>query len=699
MTAEPDSASLGPLGQAVSAALALADTRGRIHDANAAFRRLLGDGEHVLGKGTSAADTERLHAFLVSCSGSRSPLVGAFEVGGDALRFEGSLFRARRDDRAALVLLQAAPREETTVGFRLLNEKIGELSREVLQRRRAEALLDAQRSTLEMIVTGASLEATLGALCEAAEAQSEGRMRTSILLLDDTGHLRHGAALNLPASYVDAIDGVAIGEAVGSCGTAAFRNEMVVSEDIASDPLWADFRDVALAHGLASCWSTPINARDGTVLGTFAMYYDRPATPSEAELRTIAIVTRTAAIAVQRHRTDTQITDLLARERTLRGRAEAANRAKDEFLALVSHELRNPLNAMLGWVRVLQTAGVDAAMTERGLDTIERNVDLQAQLIDDLLDFSRVSTGQLELDRAPADLAEIVERAVESFRVAALERGLTLSHTADASLPRVPVDAERIHQVLSNLIGNALKFTPSGGRVTVRLECDGETARIEVEDTGEGIDPEFLPFVFERFHQFDSSRTRRHGGLGLGLAIVAHIVERHGGRVDAHSDGPGRGARFTVRLPLHAATSARAPEPERDDSRRIDGLHVLVVDDEPDALSVLEAALGLHGARVTIAHSADAALDSVMDDPPDCVVSDIAMPGTDGYAFLTRFRLVDGTGRCPCVALTAYASDSDRDAALAAGFDAHVAKPVEPAALVALIASLTENDAQAGERT
>ena len=380
-----------------------------------------------------------------------------------------------------------------------------------------------------------------------------------------------------------------------------------------------------------------------------------------------------------------------------------ADEAKDRFLAIVSHELRTPLHAIVGWTHVLRTRKGDETTFDRALETIERNAKMQAGLIEDLLDVSRMVTGKLALDVQPVDLAAIIETALDVVHPAAEARGLRLESRLDASVGRVAGDPARLQQVASNLLVNAVKFTATGGRVEVRLRTLGPNAEITVSDTGQGIAPDFLPYVFERLRQANVTSTRAQTGLGLGLAIVRHLVELHGGTVRADSPGEGQGATFTVTLPL-APDLGTGGEPDvAEGSRReaigsgteagqpsLDGVRVLVVDEERDAREFHILVLQRAGASVIAADSAAEALRVLESDTVDVLVTDIAMPGEDGYALIRKVRslpLEDGR-RIPAAAVTAYAGVADRARALSAGFDRHVAKPVAPADLVALVASL-----------
>lgn len=388
---------------------------------------------------------------------------------------------------------------------------------------------------------------------------------------------------------------------------------------------------------------------------------------------------------------------MLEREKTARLAAESINRLKDQFLATLSHELRTPLNAILGWVHLLESDTLSPEKVARGVSVIKNNSLAQVQLIDELLDVSRMISGRTTLDVQTVDARSVVEAVVESARPAAEAKGLRLETSLDP-MPLFVCDKGRLRQIVWNVLSNALKFTPKGGEVRVRLcQVDGN-AEIIVSDTGIGIDPAFLPHVFERFTQADSSATREHGGLGLGMAIVHHLVELHGGTVDAESPGENQGATFTVRLPLRSLAEAAEPVSEGPCPRDVpldqlpvlDGISVLVVDDEPNAREVVTAILLQRGARVTAVGSAREALEAIALELPDVVVSDIGMPGEDGYSLMREIRSHDAEhgGQIPAIALTAYASARDSLAALSVGYHRHVPKPIVPAELVNAVAEV-----------
>jgi signal transduction histidine kinase/CheY-like chemotaxis protein len=392
---------------------------------------------------------------------------------------------------------------------------------------------------------------------------------------------------------------------------------------------------------------------------------------------------------------------LLDSERAARAEAQRASRLKDEFLATLSHELRTPLTAILGWASILRKPDVRKEQIERGLAVIERNTRAQVELISDLLDVSRIVTGKLCLDVAAVEIDAVIDNALESVRHAAEAKGIQIKRAIGPSM-QIPADAGRLQQVVWNLLSNAIKFTPRGGRVEVSVATTPTHVEIAVADTGQGVAPEFLPHVFERFRQADASMARQHGGLGLGLAIVRHLVELHGGRVRAESEGAGKGARFVVELPVGANAEARAYEaptpgeppmahPPAPRMPPLEGVKVLVVEDEADTRELVRILLEECKAEVVTAASGPAALEMLAHGAPDVLVSDIGMPGMDGYALIRAIRVERALApsRLPAVALTAFARPEDKARALSAGYQSHLAKPVEPKELISTIASLS----------
>ena len=394
---------------------------------------------------------------------------------------------------------------------------------------------------------------------------------------------------------------------------------------------------------------------------------------------------------------------LLDREQAARRQAEQANRLKDEFLTTVSHELRTPLNAILGWSQILQTHNLNASETNKALDTITRSARAQNRLIDDLLDVSRIITGKLRLDIRAVDLPGVISAAVDAARPAAEAKNLRLQTLIDPQAELILGDPDRLQQVVWNLLSNAVKFTPKEGRVQIRLEQINSHVEIVISDTGKGIEPEFLPNVFDRFRQSDGSMTRRHGGLGLGLAIVRQLVELHGGTVSVSSAGEGQGATFTVTLPLLPVSRERASDAPpsvnppmqisvatTDCPPELTDLSVMFVDDDADSRYLFSLVLDACGAKVMTANSASEAFEMIKREKFDIVISDIGMPDEDGFSLIGKIRDLPNEqgGTVPAIALTAYARAEDRVQMLRSGFQMHLAKPVEPAELVAAVANL-----------
>jgi signal transduction histidine kinase/CheY-like chemotaxis protein len=408
----------------------------------------------------------------------------------------------------------------------------------------------------------------------------------------------------------------------------------------------------------------------------------------------------------ERKKAEEQLRASLVREQMARAAAETADRMKDEFLAVVSHELRTPLNAIMGWSHMLRSGSLNPTLVERALETIDRNAKAQAQLVEDILDVSRMITGKLRLDMEPVDLASVINAAIDAVQLAAESKGIQLKVTLDPSARHSFGDSNRLQQVVWNLLSNAIKFTPADGSVELRLERVDSHIQLCVSDSGQGIKGEFLPYVFDRFRQADATSTRQIGGLGLGLAIVRHLVELHGGTVTAASDGEGCGATFTIELPL-------AGERERAKYRRsvtgtlrlveeksspvpvpsLNNVQVLLVDDDPDTLQLLFVSLSDSNARVQAASSVSEALEMLEWFNPDVLVSDLAMPGEDGYSLISKVRAIEAEKgkHTPAVALTSYVRIEDRTRALSAGFNMFVPKPIQPNELIIAIASLAQS--------
>jgi PAS domain S-box-containing protein len=457
--------------------------------------------------------------------------------------------------------------------------------------------------------------------------------------------------------------------------TAIKRDGVVVVVGLANHTtlITKDKREIPIEDSGA-----PIKDEDGNVIGAILVFHD--------------ITERRAA---EREREQ-----LLKNEQIARGEAESANRLKDEFLATVSHELRTPLNAILGWASMLNRGTMTEENVRNALHIIERNAKAQADIISDILDVSRIITGKLQIESQPIELAPIVRAAVETLHPAAEAKGIDLSISLDETEGFVIGDSDRLLQIIWNLISNAIKFTPNNGEIEIRLETVNSHVELKVSDNGIGISTEFLPFVFERFRQADASTTRSDSGLGLGLAIVRHLVELHGGTVRAHSKGEEQGALFTVRLPLASVSEAESEtlpiartEEIPPGNPDLSGLRVLVVDDDADTLEIVNLMLSQYGAEVRTSDSSAGAFETLLEWKPSVIVSDIGMPLEDGYTFIGRIRDLspEQGGNIPAAALTAYVSERDKLQALAAGFQSHIPKPVEPVYLAETIAALVKD--------
>jgi PAS domain S-box-containing protein len=563
------------------------------------------------------------------------------------------------------------------------------LSRERTSRRQAEELAAVSRAlneTLdlprlgEVIVRSVlALTGLQAALLYRADARS-GDL-TVVACAGDTG--------------ADLVPGMVIPAGTATIGRAARERRPIATPNFLEDPdvhIMTGLRDRLARAPYRSVLALPLIAHD-VVIGALALG-DRPGRAFTGdEVQLAGAFASQAAVALENAR-------LLQEAETARVNAEAANQAKDEFLATVSHELRTPLNAVLGWSRMLASGALDPGESARALDAVQRNAIAQAQIIDDLLDVSRIARGKLRLDLRPLNPVAVVEAALDSVRPAAAAKGVLMETRLDRDVGTVSGDPDRLQQVVWNLLANAVKFTPKGGRVEIHLQRDGADVEILVRDTGEGIRADLLPHIFERFRQAEGGSTRARGGLGIGLALVRYLVELHGGTVEAMSAGEGKGATFSVRLPLRLETSASVGDllPRFTEhagvttaGRTLAGLRVLAVDDHRDSLELISALLVPQGAEVRTAMSADDALKVMGEWPVDIVLSDIEMPGEDGYSLIRRIRALprDRGGAVPAVAITAYGRMEDRIRSLASGYQQYLAKPMEPAELITIIATLT----------
>ena len=574
---------------------------------------------------------------------------------------------------------------------------------DVTERKQSEALNLCQKKALEMLARGVSLDQVLNFVVLAVEKETMVDLRAAIQLLDDEGrHLRLCAAPSLPESFRQAVACCSVDSQDAPRALAVSLKEPVIVSDLADAPKWAAIANALNPYGIRAICAMPIVSSDQKPLGSLCLYSSTPRTPNAAQLAMLKRVAQTTALVIERKRADTDREDLLIREQAAREQAEAANRLKDEFLAVVSHELRAPLNAINGWAYMLLSGSMDRTAQLQALHSIQRQVHTQNQLIDDLLDVVRIASGKLRLELRDVDPAKVIAAALEVVGPAAQAKQISLVAEFDPAVKTLAADPDRLQQVIWNLLSNAIKFTPQGGRIEIRLRRTDSGVEIVVADTGQGITEDFLPYVFDRFRQADVSTTRTHGGIGLGLAIVRHLIELHGGTVFAESPGKGKGATFTIRLPVRtvqtsspkiAARKQEAEEPRNitvENRDLLKGRRVLVVEDNPEDRDVLSAELEHQGGTVRASASAAEALIELERFRPDVLVADIGLPGEDGYSLIRKIRAysLEEGGRTPAVALTAYAGEANRRRAFEAGYQKHMEKPADPIELAQTISQL-----------
>lgn len=577
-----------------------------------------------------------------------------------------------------------------------------ELEKEIAVRKQSEARLATEHAITRTLADTQSLEsaapAILKTFCEHIEADicclwqfNDSRTKLSCT------HLEYGDAEDF-AVFINETQRTKVSKGIGLPGSVWKKNA----------PVWlpntvrgSNFPRAVFAAsvGLHSAIGFPIKINK-EFHGVIEFFTRRPLMPDQPLLNMLDAIGSEIGQFIQRKRVEAERENLLAREKSLRERAEIASRLKDEFLATVSHELRTPLNAIIGWGQILQSGKLEPKKQEDALNTIFRNARSQAQLINDLLDTSRLMTGNLLLNLSPTPIVPVIEAAIDAVRPAAEAKGITFSTAYHSKVQTITCDPHRLQQIIWNLLTNAVKFTPADGRVDVALEQNKDTIQIIVSDNGEGISAEFLPFVFDRFRQADSSSTRKHNGLGLGLAIVRHLAELHGGTVTVSSDGHGTGATFTVTLPLSliAESPVKALQEKTNGHKKhepakaeLNGIRVLIVDDDIDTCEMLTFALNLLGAETHALNSASEAFATIADWQPDVLLSDINMPDEDGYALLGKLRASSENGaHIPAIALTALARPEDSEQALSAGFQLYLSKPVDIEELAEAIAVLAK---------
>jgi PAS domain S-box-containing protein len=633
-------------------------------------------------EGQSGVLSQKLHRFLLEMPVSEkdtsepmlqsvriSPLLEHGEIIGTVTVIEDVTERVRRESELQRQLEQRA--------HLLANESAARNAAEAASLRLQQLQMITDEAFAQM-----SVDDLLGTSVKAIKLIL-GSDTAAILLADPIGDLIVRATEGVASD----VKGLRVPNGTGFAGMIAReRRPLTVEGDLPPSP----FTYLLAKEQIQALSGVPLLA-DKHLLGVLCVGMRRSHSIADDDLRFMSLVGDRIAAAIERVR-------LYNGEKEARAQAEEANRLKDQFLATVSHELRTPLNAILGWSRMLNSGRIDERTSKHALEVIERNARSQAQLIDDLLDVSRIISGKLRLNISPVEPLAIVDLALDAVRPAAEAKDIQLQRIYDPGTGTIPGDPDRLQQVIWNLLSNAIKFTPTGGKVSIGVQRTQTHIEFTVTDTGQGIEGEFLPYVFDRFRQADASVARAHGGLGLGLAIVRHLTELHGGTVEAQSEGEGRGATFIVRLPINVVSAAefnanhlnKGTEVQFGNHSVLKGLRILIVDDEADSLDLMKTVLGECGAQPATARSAAEGFAAITSDPPDVLISDIEMPFEDGYTFIRKVRALSATevSGIPAVALTAHANKEDRRRALNAGFQLHVRKPVEPSELVEAICRL-----------
>lgn len=680
----PSAAGLEPILDLFESATLLLTKDGTILGANTAAQRLTQRTSRALRQGTVAsvlvggADPTVLLQRCRRANGWTPGSLGVCRPDGSTVPCRAWAARAGAD----LVLLRLAPRatDPTLDRFRKLNDKIDQLAREVNRRRRAESLLASEKELLETVASGVSLEVALERLATTVEAHCPGGAFASILLLSEDGRrLRHAAAPRLPEFFTKAIDGVEIGPQVGSCGTAAHLRETVIATDIGSDPRWADYREIAARAQLRACWSTPVFDDSRTLLGTFALYYSEPRAPSDDEHRLVENAAHVASIAITRYRQTVERNRLLREAQLGREFAEAANRTKDQFIAMLGHELRNPLSAMMNASQALAMGGESVPRQEL-VEVLIRQGHHLGHILDDMLNVTRIDAGKLVLRRQALALDVVVRAGVATVAERARERSIRIVTEVDPI--QIDGDPTRIEQVVRNLLDNAVKYGAVPGEIRIATHTDGDKVRLSIQDDGIGIDPGFLPLVFDAFSQAPQARGRSGGGVGLGLPLVKRLVELHGGTVAIHSDGLGRGTRVDVWLPLAGDRSETARHPkQRSDAPAPGTGTILIVEDHADSRAALTALLGAWGFAVTVVADGETAVETALTSTFSVALIDIGLPTLDGYEVARAIRNSARGKLQKLVAMSGYGQLADKERAIAAGFDAHLVKPLTVEAL------------------
>ncbi|MFN3712189.1 MAG: response regulator [Alcanivoracaceae bacterium] len=605
----------------------------------------------------------------------------------------------RADGQALIVTMGSSPIFDDDGSY------LGVLSvaTDITDRIHIEVREAARAETLYLLVQNAPLQTVLESIVLGVERQNPEALCT-ILLLDDSGsQVTLGAAPSVPGFYNDAINGAPIGPRTGSCGTALWRRERVIVEDIGSDPLWEDYRAIATQAGLAACWSEPIKSADGEVLGTFAIYHRTPHRPTPEDIDAITSVANLAALAIERANDQRHLLELNAgleqevQRRTAelnkaKEEAEAASRAKSDFVSNMSHEIRTPMHSIIGLTHLVRGTPLSAQQQDY-LGKIDQAARHLLAIVDHILDFSRIEAGKIDSEPTDFSIAITLDSIASQLTDSAQQKGLLLAFSLDAEIPTVlHGDPVWLQQILINLVGNAIKFSDHGtiavSAKRLSTASDGCIVRFEVRDQGIGLNKEQIKRIFNPFQQADTSTTRQYGGTGLGLAISKKLVELAGGVMGVHSTA-GKGACFFFTLPLATAVSDRpekkATAPE---TKEIEGMSILVVDDNPVNQMVTSELLERAGAVVHVAGDGAQALDILSDKHFDCVLMDIQMPVLDGFETTRRIRANSTLSGNTIIAMTANAASEDRRRCLEAGMDGFITKPIRPQLLYETLAGL-----------
>jgi signal transduction histidine kinase/DNA-binding response OmpR family regulator len=632
------------------------------------------------------------------------------------VRFFTRLFRQHQEIKRQAALLEQTNAQLDTLNCELeervhrrtlqLEKANDELEKEIAVRNMSEARLATEHAITVVLAGARDMESATPAILQAFRDHLNADF-CSLWLLNETGdeltisHIETSGNIESIELFLAQCRKLSLPRGKGLPGQVWQKNAPVW---IPSTAQGANFprAKYAAAVGLNSAVAFPINIA-AEFYGVIEFFTRRTLSEDQQMINMLKAVGSEIGQFAHRKRVEAERENLLRREKTLREQAERANHLKDEFLATVSHELRTPLNAILGWGKILSRGGLDEETQSGAWDAIYRNARSQAQLIEDLLDTSRLITGNLRLNLTSTPTIPLIEAAIDVVRPNAEAKGITLLTSYDTDIDAIVCDTQRLQQILWNLLTNAIKFTPGGGSVTVSLRHNDSTVKIVIKDTGIGISPEFLPYVFDQFRQADSSSTRRHDGLGLGLAIVRHLAELHGGTVTVTSEGQGKGSAFTVEMPVLSASvplvehleAERAAEVKEAPAlgSELNGLRVLLVDDDTDTCEMLTFALNLLGADTQSSTSVSDAFVSLAERVPDVLLADINMPGEDGYSLIAKLRALspEQGSNIPAIAITAMARPEDGEKVIMAGFQAHLPKPIDIEELSAAIANLTKN--------